>query len=368
MSKQIFCSLGMLCMLLAINVILKKKTKAFLPFSIMQFLIGYGICVTVLIDPIMGSNFQHLAKTTAPFQYLYGPFFYFFWIYLFKPNRKIKWYDGLHAMPFLINIINYIPFYTLSANQKLKIALDRSYETTTFFPIPNEYMIKIFLITIYAVIALAMHLGPLNTILRRASKRNKFIAKWLVLDVVLKLLTVLTIFLNETFFIGKQNFNIAYLFYSIDSIMNIFIVYLYPFVLKGFRGTLLDENFYAYPHKISTVEIKESDLNKKENALLAKLHNLLEVGRLFKDEDLSAKTLAKKLQCSEAKLEELVLKRFDASISSLIDIYRVNYLETVEKKNEKIQKLNKAEKALIAGFKTQIAMDAAIKKFGSLKN
>lgn len=368
MIKQVFFSLGILFVFSAMNIMLRKKTNAFIPFSLMQFFIGYGICVTILIDPQMGSTFQHLSKTTAPFQYLYGPFFYFFWLYMFRPDRKWQSYDWLHALPFLLCVINYLPYYLLSAEEKLMIAREGNFERNTLFQIPYEYIFKLSIISIYAIAAFIPYQQSIWVTIQRSSKRNKFIARWMTLDLLLKLCSLLAIFINETFLIGKNYFNPAYLLYSVDSLMNIFIIHLFPFVMRGFRGTL-PKTYGRSDQQLSSPNLAdEQSLTNKENELLLKLKDILEVGQLFTDEEASARMLAKKISCSEAKLEEIVHKNFQMNVYELVQSYRINFLTELEKTEAVKQSMDKEGIAAMLGFKTQIEMEAAKRKFGPSKN
>jgi hypothetical protein len=353
----------MICIFFAVNTLLKKKTKAFIPFSIIQMIVGYGMCVTILIDPVMGSQFQHLARTTAPFQYTYGPLFYFFWVYMFRPEKKFRTIDFIHFLPCVLSIINFIPFYVLSAEQKLEIIKNNSLVHFTLIEVPYEFVIKFILFFIYGFTGLLSNKDALLTTLRRSSKRNKFIAKWMTLDLILKLMSMLAMFFNFTFFISARYFNASYFLYALDSIMNVFAIYLFPFILKGFRGTVISPITFNNDFATLYQDIEEKGITDNENELLRKLKDLLEIGHLFTDEDLTSRVLASKISCNESKLELLINKVYGLDAANLIDFYRVQYLLEMEKQDENFKNQNKETRSANAGFKTQVAMDAAMKKF-----
>jgi len=363
MIKFVFFSLGMICIFFAVNTLLKKRTKAFIPFSIIQMFVGYGMCVTILIDPVMGSQFQHLARTTAPFQYTYGPLFYFFWVYMFRPEKKFRAIDFIHFLPCILSIINFMPFYVLSAEEKLIIIKNNTVNDFTWVSVPFEYVLKLILFFIYGFVALFSYQSSLSTTLRRSSNRNKFIARWMVVDLILKKLSLLSIFFNNAFFISASYFNASFFLYALDSIMNVFVIYLFPFILKGFRGTVIPSTTFNKNFAFSHQHFDEKEITDNENELLRKLKDLLDIGHLFTDEDLNGQALASKLSCTESKLELLINKVYGMDTANLIDFYRVQYLLELEKHDENFKNQNKETRSANAGFKTQVAMDAAMKKF-----
>jgi hypothetical protein len=227
---------------------------------------------------------------------------------------------------------------------------------------------KMVLVFTYSFAALIHCWSSILTTLRRASKRNRFIARWMVLDLVLKLLSLLAIFFNESFFIGSQYFNANYLLYSLDSIMNVFVVHLYPFVFWGFRGSMVKPISSIKKTPLIVQTLDENAFSDKEKELLYKLNSLLEVGQLYTDEELSPGILASKISCKETTLEQIVQKKFKMDTKELIDFYRINYLIEREQRDERFKKQNKESKSAQAGFKTQIAMEAAKKKFGTSKD
>jgi methylphosphotriester-DNA--protein-cysteine methyltransferase len=144
------------------------------------------------------------------------------------------------------------------------------------------------------------------------------------------------------------------------------VIYYYPFVLTGFRGSTSNIQISDEEKLKIQAELTEKQFSKKEMKLILKLQDLLEVGQIFRDEEINVSKLAKKLSCSELTLEQIIFKRFQLSLSELITFYRVNFIIALDLKNN--NKISKAEKAAMAGFKTQIEMDSAISKHHQLKN
>ncbi|MGI9137593.1 MAG: hypothetical protein ACR2IM_01000, partial [Sediminibacterium sp.] len=63
--------------------------------------------------------FPHVFKTGLPLNFLIAPLSYLYVRAVLYNEKKFKTLDLLHAIPFLIVFINYIPFYLLPVNEKL---------------------------------------------------------------------------------------------------------------------------------------------------------------------------------------------------------------------------------------------------------
>ena len=66
-------------------------------------------------------QFPHLFKTGLPINFLIAPLSYLYVRAVLYNEKSIQTKDLLHAIPFLIVFINYIPFYILPVDIKLKI-------------------------------------------------------------------------------------------------------------------------------------------------------------------------------------------------------------------------------------------------------
>lgn len=62
----------------------------------------------------------HLIRVSGPFLYLGGPILYLFVRTLFYNESKFRRWDFLHFLPFLMNVIELMPFYLSSPDVKIK--------------------------------------------------------------------------------------------------------------------------------------------------------------------------------------------------------------------------------------------------------
>lgn len=86
-------------------------------------LIVYAISITgylLLISELI-LTVPYLYKTFAPFNLLIPPLGYLYIRAVVQNERKIKWNDFFHFVPFLIFVVSYTPFYLMPINEKLEI-------------------------------------------------------------------------------------------------------------------------------------------------------------------------------------------------------------------------------------------------------
>lgn len=125
LSASIIFGIGTLQgLLVSINLFFKKKGSGIAQF----FLIGMLLCITLIIFQnfiILSGNYikyPHLIMPFVPLNGLIGPLFYFYVLYLIKPDRKFRLYDILHASIFFYLLYSHIGFLGIKEEYKIKTA------------------------------------------------------------------------------------------------------------------------------------------------------------------------------------------------------------------------------------------------------
>jgi hypothetical protein len=67
------------------------------------------------------SSFPHFIRVTFPILFLFGPLYYFYVRVLINRQIQLRWQDLLHAIPFILTVILYLPLYLSSAQEKLAL-------------------------------------------------------------------------------------------------------------------------------------------------------------------------------------------------------------------------------------------------------
>ena len=108
-----------------------KKSKA-IKYSLALFLIIWSI--VILFGTLIYSGkviyLIHLFRLDSPLHYLMGPTVYLFTLSTLNPKFKFKRIYLLHLLPFLINFIEFLPYYFNTEAFKLfKISILASFES-----------------------------------------------------------------------------------------------------------------------------------------------------------------------------------------------------------------------------------------------
>lgn len=112
---------GLMGIVLFIVTLSKSQKSNAIKYSLASFLIVWSIVVLsgTLIYSGKVIYLIHLFRLDSPIHYLMGPTVYFFTLSTLNPNFKFKKIHLLHLLPFLINFIEFLPYYLNTTDFKL---------------------------------------------------------------------------------------------------------------------------------------------------------------------------------------------------------------------------------------------------------
>ncbi|MCP4220390.1 MAG: helix-turn-helix transcriptional regulator, partial [bacterium] len=110
-------------------------------------------------------------------------------------------------------------------------------------------------------------------------------------------------------------------------------------------------------YKNSTLEADKADITLK------KLKFLLEVKKVYKNEDISLNSLAEKLKIAPRYLSQIMNEQMDKSFWDLINNYRIREAKRMLKTGEMDSIL---DIAYTVGFNSKVAFNRAFKKFTNM--
>ncbi len=120
---ELFCIFGGYLGLILLLIIWNKlKGKPIVKFSLAMFLL-IGSAIVIIGTITFSGNaiyFPHLFRLDSPLHYLFGPVCFFYTLASFKTNFKFRYIQLLNLLPFIINLIEFIPFYFSSASAKIE--------------------------------------------------------------------------------------------------------------------------------------------------------------------------------------------------------------------------------------------------------
>lgn len=104
---------GLMGIILSIVTLSTSQKSKTIKYSLASFLIVWSI--VVLFGTLIYSGkviyVIHLFRLDSPIHYLMGPTVYFFTLSTLKPEFRFKRIHLLHLLPFLINFIEFLPYY-----------------------------------------------------------------------------------------------------------------------------------------------------------------------------------------------------------------------------------------------------------------
>ncbi len=247
--------------------------------------------------------------------------FYLYVKLILNPGFKIRKRDLLHFLPGLLCLISLIPLvYTKNAAEKLGIFNLKNSDPFHFLNI------FIYIFTLFKIVYgfLALYNSIILWRIRRIIKRKEFVIIYIFCYLVLFIIlfSLMAFLLNNRTFIGF----LGILFSSI-LIAGSFAGYRYPNILNLLSDEIKKEKY-----------IQSRLKGIKVSKIVEKLSELFETEKIFRDPELSIKTLGSMLKVSGHQLSEIMNKNLNTNFRTYINCYRIDEacLLLLEKPEESI--------------------------------
>lgn len=249
-------------------------------------------------------EFPHLMAFFVPWLYLVGPLYLFYVHFSLEPRTKLYYRDLLHLVPAFICFLTILPFYLLSGDEKLAL-----YDA----PGPGNLELATNRIFYYGLMLLSwFYYGFRAYQLIQSKNYKKANLIWL------KRYTELFLFFLVVFLLAQLVF--------------VFTDF-YPYYVM--LGTILASSLLV--HFVGYWALRESKITRigsyepgiqlsedKVDTLKADLLNLLEVQKVYVNNQLTIDSLAHELSTNSKYLSQLINQEFGCSWTYLINSYRVD--------------------------------------------
>lgn len=331
------------CSFLAANLLWKNAyytyTLANRTLALFFFVTGYCIFGYIIISTHIISFLPILYKTAAPFNYLYFPLGYLYLRILLNNEIKYRKSDLLHIIPFLISIIDLLPFYFMPWQEKSALVNLVIKDNSTIylskdglFPIGIHYFIRIFQglyyltlmwkqLYIHKKIDIDFYQGYYN-------KQFLVVKKWLLhLTSMMTLLYIGSVILvlyiaiykitnitGNTIFVSSILMSLSMLILGIRLFMN-------PLILYGIPYVHLKETIKSVENNI---EKNNSVFNSKELPDWQKINHYIIEEKIYQQPDLNIETLAYLLKIPSRELSFLINYNTKNNVKNYINTLRVN--------------------------------------------
>ncbi|MBN1495708.1 MAG: AraC family transcriptional regulator [Spirochaetes bacterium] len=312
---------GMLYLLNAV-IYLFERNKTAPHFIVIGLLFTVGIWQLYHGCMVSGllMQYPHLAIVHVPFLYLTAPFLYFFlkilWGYNFAFTRK----SALHLLPCVVLTVMLLPFYLKTPDEKRELIMN-PFGHSLEYPF---YSVIIFLVVmsigVYAVASISRSL-PLFR------KKGLAIKKMTLYSLIVIATNYFLIFFYIFGFTMVKVFGYSRDFY--------FFVIKTLSLMLGFQICLLMIIKIRYPDYYSRISEEGQRIRYASSRIeglnvrdvLDRLTQLMEVDKIFCDEDLTLVGLAREIDISHYQLSQILNERLSKNFNSFINEYRIREAE-----------------------------------------
>ena len=334
--------------------------------KISNLLIGGFVMVhsIFIIDfAIYASNvryvYPHTYLMSASIALLYGPLLYFYFKRI-NQQYKFKIRDLLHLLPTAALLMFLIPFYSISAKEKLNIIFDIStvYTKRDFF-----YVIFIPKLSSYIIYGVLIGRLYFNRKSNLSFPKDAILKKWKRNIYYMHILYLISYFFYgmaaQINFSGSGSeiiFHSQIIAMSLTVLYIAKMAYLQPKVLN-YESFMLNGGLSKYLHSGLTPSFSEE--------LKDQLMTLLKDEKVYRDNSINLETLSVKLNTTRHNTSQIINEHFDMNFFELINKFRIE--EAINLLLEDANgNLNIIDIAYEVGYNNKVTFNKAFKKATSL--
>lgn len=353
----------------------KNAAKSYADYVLSFLLLIH--CWSVILFLILYSEyillFPHVFKSGLPLNFLIAPLSYLYVRGVLYNEKKFQTRDLIHAIPFVIVFINYIPFYLLPVNEKLAVIQNSLNYWPTTFKYQAGFLPENFSILFRLILAIIYLVLQWNLIFSYKKVHNE-ISIQIQINNVLKWLKLFTITSTVIFF-GIIGFMLTVFFlpsyYNDDLLMQIpsllvsvgfFVMAAYllthPEILSGLpfvkykevpSGVVNDKN-YRLPY-----------INEDYKIEMEKILYFFETEMPFLNKELNINQVSVALDIPSRELSFIINNHFDQRFTDFLNKHRIEHI-TKKINKEYLSNFTIEAIASEAGFASKSTFNLAFKK------
>ena len=354
----------------------KNATRSFADYILTSLLLVHTWSVILFL--ILYSKyilfFPHFFKTGLPTNFLIAPLSYLYVRVVLFNEKKFQKKDLLHFIPFIIVLINYLPFYLLPVSEKLAIIKD----SLAYWPISYRYQAGIIPenFTILMRLGLALYYIVLQWKLILSFKKENTepaikiqiinVIKWLKLfttttTIILLGLLILLIVVVFIPSIYKNEFATQIPSILVSGGFFVMAAYLltHPDVLSGLP-------FVKYKNIASNIENHKSYhlpyFNVDYTLEMEQIRQYFDKEMPFLNKELSINHVSVALNIPSRELSFIINNHFGQRFTDFLNKYRIEYI-TKKINKEYLSNFTFEAIANEAGFASKSSFNLAFKKF-----
>jgi AraC-like DNA-binding protein len=353
---------GFLGLIVLVIILAKLKGKPIVRFSLAMFLLIASAIVIIGTITFSGNAkyFPHLFRLDSPLHYLFGPVCFFYTLASLKPNFKFRNIQLLNLLPFLINLIEFTPFYFSSASSKTEYYQNLIDNGTLIMPVHSVLKAAAALIYLISQLYVFYKYKPKSI---SQNKSQLTLVSWF--SVFLFGQTVLIVGLLVNVASGFKLFSDSYRFTVFIETLYLYITTIallfFPDLLYG-RTAGNDKRYLSEKEKYSHSKLSEEDkmniLNKLDSFLSGK-------NRPYLNPKLTMIEVSGILNVSPQQLSQVVNEKTNLNFSNYINTFRIERAKEILLSHD-MNKLTIDSVAEMAGFQSKSPFYQAFKKHAGM--
>ena len=374
------------CAFVTIYLLLYNENaiKTFANYLLAIYFIFQISCLLVYILVIYGwiIDVPYLYKTTAPINFLLPPIVYLYVRAILFNKEKFNPLDFLHTIPFILVVINYLPFYLLPISHKKEIVLGLVKDLNTSDKIQVGYLSE-FVFNAFRIFQSLIYLIFQWKLIITFNKKNKNnavekqinnVIKWLRIFTSTSTISLIAFILLASIALVHNNINAALVKNQIDADGFIYHLpdYIFSssfFIISTYLLThpsiLVGLPFIKYKKTASNLVLNKTDsipyIEPDYSTEIEIITNYFETKKPYLIKGLNISQVSVEINIPTKLISFIINKHFEMRFNEFINKYRVEYIK--EKINERYldaYTLNSLSKD--AGFSNLTTFIAAFKK------
>lgn len=278
--------------------------------------------------------------TPAAIVFLFTPVFYFFFALQSGYTKKLTWTAALHFIPFLQDLIFFMPFYLMPGEQKL-LMIDK--------PVSGFSMMIIFFGIIYRWVYIALIIRILRKMMSTEKANRRFLFSLFSLHAFFVIIGTI----SKIFRVFAIEENVSTVVLSFSGLSGLCVIFY--FFLR--HRNIFKTDFFA--HAKSIRKYSTSSLSSKEIRQIDELlQNIIKTEKPYLDPDITLRTLAQKINVLPNNLSQVINHTYGENFNRFINRHRINAVKELLKDPQK----NILEAAYACGFNSKSSFNHGFKE------
>jgi AraC-like DNA-binding protein len=346
-----------------------RRNRSNIPLALAFISLSFAVFFAFLINSGLMVEFPRLYRTgnISALIFIPMPFLY---ILTITQNRTLKWYDSLHFIPALIYLVDFLPVYMLSQDEKISLILAEindpnkfsSFNQSWIFPDGFHLKFRTVWVNVYWILQIAALVYWQKGLNRDQNRFEKDWKSWMIFFLVLEFFLFFPFYL--TFFWFEKSLAFTFVHYSASILLlaSAVLLYFYPKLLYGLNEVkfVTDQIVPVKDIEVVGIEDPSQEIRMKELGLV--ITNWIEEKQVFLKHGYSIQDFARDTHIPYYQISACITRSLGSTFADLLNKKRIDYsmkmLQNGIFSNYTLEALSRE-----CGFNNRNSFLAAFKKF-----